>query len=144
LRAVKTGVAIGAGLAQLPRTTVNPRTLLVEPDADYRTLLAEHLAGRGRDVVAVSSFSEAREQLKLAPFDLIVTATRLGAFNGLHLVLIARSMNMSMAAIVTTPTPDEVLEREASSFGAAFVARPWENLAVLSDAVLRVTQSQPL
>jgi CheY-like chemotaxis protein len=118
--------------------------LLVEPEELRRALLASHLAASGREVVAVASFTEAREQLKATPFDLIVTATRLSAFNGLHLVLLARAAYPSIAAVITTPTPDEVLQREATGFAAGFAAAPWDNLAVLDAALGQASAIQPV
>jgi FixJ family two-component response regulator len=56
--------------------------------------------------------------------DLLITELRLGAFNGLHLVVLARSSQPAMATIVLTGVPDPVLETEAKRLGAVYLVNP--------------------
>lgn len=89
-----------------------------------------------------SSFEDALALLKSQSFHAIVTAHHLDAHNGLHLVLRARSERPDVIAIVTTPDPDPVLDRETSAFGAVSVVAPWQDAAALIK-VLKASGVQP-
>jgi response regulator of citrate/malate metabolism len=71
-------------------------------------------------VIVARSFHDARTQLGAWPPDALVTNLRLGDYNGLHLVLLARSANHATRCIVYSDRPDTYLVREAQSIGAFF------------------------
>ncbi len=81
------------------------------------------LEGAGFTVHACGSFSEARQSLDRATPDLLLTQLRLGAYNGLHLVIQGRLQSPRMRAIVTGRERDVGLETEARRSGAVFM--PW-------------------
>jgi hypothetical protein len=60
----------------------------------------------------VNSFSAARVAVEKHPPDLLISEMRLGAFNGLHLAIIARGRHATTRAILIGP-PDPVMEAEA-------------------------------
>ena len=66
------------------------RILLVETDDVARGRL-EAAAGSLAHVESHRRFETARAKLFRAPFDLLVTNVRLGAYNGLHLVYLCSS-----------------------------------------------------
>jgi DNA-binding NtrC family response regulator len=70
------------------------------------------------------SFEEARDMLVAQPPAVLVADIRLGAYNGLHLVLRGKQARPNMAAIVTTDWPDKVLMAEAEAMGATFLLKP--------------------
>jgi FixJ family two-component response regulator len=53
----------------------------------------------------------------------MVTDLRLGAYNGLHLVLLARQRASEMSVIVYSAHADAALRAEAHSFGAVFLEK---------------------
>ena len=115
-----------------------PYSILV---VDQRPLvlarLVEPLREAGYDAIAASTFEAAQQHLAVSPPNLLIAPVRLGLFNGLHLVLRGRFDHPEMAAIVTAPAKDPLLEAEASTYGAACVVAPQtftELLALVSSA----------
>ena len=100
------------------------RVLLVDANRDSET--EQVLKSAGHLVTRAFGFEEAKRCLQFAPPDLLMTDVRLGAYNGLHLVLRAHAQHPEMRAIVVDADHDPVLEREASEAGATYVAKPFE------------------
>jgi DNA-binding NtrC family response regulator len=96
---------------------VPKRILLVEPDAVRREAFSSILA-RVADVDAHTDFSSARHSLPLMPYDLLVTQLRLGPYNGLHLVYLAR--RLMIRSVVYAASTDVILAREAQLAGAFY------------------------
>jgi DNA-binding NtrC family response regulator len=94
-----------------------PLILLVEPNATTSVVLQRGLAPMA-DVVASSSFQQARVVLRERPPDLLVTNLRLAAYNGLHLVLIATAGTRSV--VYSTADFDRILALEAQRHGAFY------------------------
>jgi ActR/RegA family two-component response regulator len=116
-------------------STVPPEVLLVEPDHAILDRLINPIQAAGFDVVHADAFFDAVELLRARPFVAVVTAHRLGAHNGLHVVLRARREQPRIITVVTCPADDDVLCREAASFGAKAVIAPWENPIPLLEAL---------
>src|SRR5262245_52793454 len=87
--------------------------LVVEDDRPLLAGISEWLDNAGFDVWSASSFDAARAVLDRAVPDLLLTDIRLGAFNGLQLVIRARSVAPRLKAIVMTGYPDPVVLGEA-------------------------------
>jgi DNA-binding NtrC family response regulator len=100
------------------------RVLLVDANRDSET--EQVLKSAGHLVTRAFGFEEAKRQLQFAPPDLLMTDVRLGAYNGVHLVLRAHAEHPEMPAIVVDADHDPVLEREANGAGATYVAKPFE------------------
>ena len=113
--------------------------LVVQPDDLTRQQMSSALASVGFIVMGASSFEAARGVLNTAPVDVLLTDLRLGEYNGLHLVLLARSVRPDVAAVVIAPTADGVLQRDADVLGATFVLRP-VSVHELRGAVIRTVQ----
>lgn len=96
-----------------------PNILIVDDHRVTRLGLAEMLADAGYSVVTAGSFQEARGILRETPPDLLIADVRLGAFNGLQLVI-----NYRVPAIVITGYADSVLEAEARRVGADYLVKP--------------------
>ena len=105
---------------------MNVPVLLVNPDRDNLSIMAASLRASGYDPTLTDDFEDATALLKTGGFAMLITAERLGAHNGLHLVLRARASQPTVAAVVTTLQPDPVVEAEATIFGAVCVVSPWE------------------
>ncbi len=69
--------------------------------------------------------------------DVLITDVRLGAFNGLQLVVRAKSISPDVVAVVLTGFDDHVLHQEAVGVGAHFLLKPIrvEQLLQLLDSV---------
>src|SRR3954469_18804318 len=95
-----------------------PRVLIVDPDARSRAELVLWLRHPGYAPIDAVSFEEARHWLTTSRIDVLVTALRLGAFNGLHLVIAARGLQPHLRAVVTALEADPGVSGEARQHGA--------------------------
>ena len=75
------------------------RILLVETDRAAATVADHVLTNAGYRVAWVDSFADAIRQSTADCPDLMITALRLGPFNGLHLVLRCRASDAEMPAV---------------------------------------------
>jgi DNA-binding NtrC family response regulator len=91
------------------------------PDA-LRT--RELLETSGFGVRVACSFDEAKRMIAEDPPDVLVTDLRLGAYNGLHLVLRTRVDHPRLASVVVSPFADAALANEAARQNAVFLVRP--------------------
>jgi DNA-binding NtrC family response regulator len=105
--------------------------LVVDADGPARGQMAEWLRGAGYATLEAAAFDQARRLLAAGPPDVLVVGLRLGAFNGLHLVITARAVHPALRAVLTTSAEDAALEREARQADAAYVVKP-----ILRDALL--------
>jgi CheY-like chemotaxis protein len=97
------------------------RLLVVDPDLESRTAVERALAAAGNFVTCVSGFEQAKQRLLFAPPDLLITALKLGSYNGIQLVLRAHAENPAMPALVLHDVYDPVLEQEAINAGAVYL-----------------------
>ena len=120
------------------------RVLIADPVPETREAIERTLTGLGHFVTSVSNFQEAKQRVLLAPPDLLVTALKLGAYNGIQLVLRAHADNPAMGAIVMDEVMDPVLEREATNAGAVYLTKPVDEpaLASLVDRLLNSANAQ--
>jgi len=102
-----------------------PQVILIVDD-DPATLagLVALLEGTGHSVAGASDFAEGRRLLTQLPVDLVVVDVRLGAYNGLQLLVLSKSLSSPPAAIVTSGFEDPVLEAEARQLDAPFLLKP--------------------
>jgi DNA-binding NtrC family response regulator len=110
--------------------------LVVDSDSSDLVSTVLLLQSAGYHVVSAKAFDEAKQLLAGEAPDLLITGLRLGQYNGLHLILRSRTAHPAMAAIVTSPYHDSVLEAEAQRQRAGFVVRPIPDSAFL-EAVSR-------
>ena len=108
------------------------RALVVDGNQAALSASTLALASAGYQVMCASQFGTARQRLAFAPPDLIIAAMRLGAYNGLHLVLHGRAVNPGMPAIVMDERPDPVLEVEAKKMDAVYLGERPDHDALVS------------
>jgi DNA-binding NtrC family response regulator len=120
-----------------------PQILLVNPDAPLSASFAPLLSSGGFEVTLAGDFDEAAEVLRRRTFHAVVTAHRLGSYNGLQLVLRARSDRPGVLTVVTSTVRDLQLEAEAAVFGAVCLVAPWQDAARLLE-VLRAAGTLPV
>ncbi len=109
------------GAWRLMRETV----LIVDPDTESQRAMRDALkAGRYR-TIAAAEFQGATALLESVQPALLITAIRLGEFNGLHLVVLGRHGDPRLAALVVDDRRDAGLEYVALSVGATgYLVRP--------------------
>lgn len=114
------------------------RVLVVGPASESKATVERVLADAGNFVSSVSDFHEAKQRLLLVLPDLLVTTLKLGAYNGIQLVLRAHADDRSMPAIIVHDISDPVLEREAAGAGAIYITVPIDetSFAELVDRLL--------
>jgi DNA-binding NtrC family response regulator len=101
------------------RRSAPPDVILVEPNLAIADVLHEVVA-RSAPARCCCDFVTARHMLHESPPALIVTNLRLGMYNGLHLVYLARSFAPRTRCIVYTAVPDLTAAREAVAAGAFY------------------------
>jgi DNA-binding response OmpR family regulator len=102
-------------------TSKPSRILLVDDDPATRIGLAELLTDAGYETRAVATFEEGLRALRTETPDLLIADVRLGAFNGLQLLV---STPRTVPAIIITGFADPVLESDARQHGADYVLKP--------------------
>jgi DNA-binding NtrC family response regulator len=100
------------------------RVLLVDDDPQVQAVVSDWLIRAGHRVVVCPGVEEAQEHLAGKPFDLLLTDVRLGAYNGLQLVIQARELFPHLPIVVMTGYEDVVIRRDAERFGAIFLTKP--------------------
>jgi DNA-binding NtrC family response regulator len=98
--------------------------LVVEPETATREALLGWLLDAGYRVQGARSFQAGRRILAATTPDLLIADLRLGAYNGLHLVISARAVNPALHAIVMTGADDTGLQAEARAVSAGYLVKP--------------------
>jgi DNA-binding response OmpR family regulator len=125
-------------------STRTPYSVLVVDERPLvATRLVEPLREAGYDVIVATTFEAAKQWLAVQTPNLLIAASRLGLFNGMHLVVCGHIDHPTMAAILTAHEKDPLLEAEASTYGAACVLTP-ETSAELLALVSSTFASQPM
>jgi DNA-binding response OmpR family regulator len=116
--------------------------LVVETDPARAAQLAMPLEEAGFAVTRVGSFDEAVALLPTTGALALVTAVRLGAFNGLHLILRARAERPHILGCVTSASPEPSVQSDAASFGAQHLVAPWDDPAAFVQRVSRLLSTE--
>lgn len=110
--------------------------LVVERTLQEALSLAALLTASHFHVTVAETFPKAKASLGAHAPALLITEVRLAEYNGLHLVLRAKSVAPAMAAVVLSGVADRVLQADAELLGATFVVKPVSQ-AELTAAVFR-------
>lgn len=121
-------------------------SLVVDPVPSTLAVVVSAISALQLELITTETFLAARELLERRPPNLLVTAIRLGEYNGLHLVLRAKAERPDIAAVVTCTARDSVLEAEAAAMGATFVQLPTsvEELRAAIVRTLFATSDEPV
>jgi DNA-binding response OmpR family regulator len=106
--------------------------LVVDDDPAVLGLIDQWLTVAGYAVVACGSFQTARHHLGDVPPDILLTDVRLGAFNGIQLVILAKEQDPQMDTIVMSAFDDPALRKEAAQCGAEYLTKPFTREQVLA------------
>ena len=108
-----------------------PRVVLVVGDSAARSEIIGALRSTSYRVTSAGTFEQASRVIADRAPDVLITELRLGAFNGLHLVIRGRAQNPDTVAIIYTASPDQVVAAEARRLGADLLVRPVAPSALL-------------
>jgi DNA-binding response OmpR family regulator len=114
--------------------------LVVLLSQDRLQALASLLKRRGHDVISAGSFEEAGQALSEDAPDLLITEIRLGAYNGLHLVIRSSVHHPHMKAILLGRVCDPLLEQEARSLGATYLVDPRDPNELLATVLRKLEE----
>jgi CheY-like chemotaxis protein len=103
---------------------MGPVILIVDDDPATLTGLVALVEGSGHSALGAPDYAEGRRLLAQIPVDLVIVDVRLGAYNGLQLVVLAQGLPSPPAAIVTSGFEDRVLAEEARHLNAPFLLKP--------------------
>jgi DNA-binding response OmpR family regulator len=99
--------------------------MIVDDDDVTLAALGQLIAQWGHDVLMFPRFESARTSLTTdGPPDVLVVDVRLGMFNGLQLVHVAKQLSPAMTIVAVSGFDDPVLRAEAAAAGAAFLPKP--------------------
>lgn len=107
------------------------RVLVVKADPKSAGASEQSLLSAGYHVTSASDFEEAKTRLLFAAPDLLITDLRLGAHNGVHLLIFAHASHPDMPGIVLDTLHDSVLEKEVQNEGGVYVAGPCSDQELL-------------
>lgn len=111
--------------------TTNRHVLLVDDDHSLLRLVSQWLTRGGYSVVACDSFEDAKQHLAHSEPDVLLTDLRLGAYNGLQLVILAREQHPRTLTVVMSAYDDATLRDEAERCGARYLLKPFSSQAIL-------------
>jgi DNA-binding response OmpR family regulator len=104
------------------------RVLVVEPDLDQALTLRDALLGDGYVVEVVHTFEAAVRTLTMGGIGVLVTAVRLAAFNGLHLIIRTRALDPRVRSIVVGLSADR--SADITRLGVPFLQKPVAGTAI--------------
>jgi ActR/RegA family two-component response regulator len=95
--------------------------LIVDVDSARLERLERHARAAGLVVSTASCFAAARQEIRNAPPDVLVSALPLAAYNGLHLAIVARQHHPDCAAVIFSQEAGEGSASDAESVKVALV-----------------------
>jgi DNA-binding response OmpR family regulator len=98
------------------------RILVVEPDSVIASGVVQVLASAGHRVAWVDTFADAIWVSAAGAPDMVIAALRLGAYNGLHLLMHVRTHDPNLAVLIMCD--DDDYTADIRRFGARRVAKP--------------------
>jgi DNA-binding NtrC family response regulator len=118
--------------------------LVVDDDADVRTLLDRVLTKSGYTAVEAASGSEARAFLGRQEFDVVLVDMKLPDASGLDILRWAREADVDTEFVVLTGNADVETAVEAMRLGAYhYIAKPWRN-AELVEVIGKAAEKKAL
>ena len=129
----------------LPGDSLRSSTvLLVDADSRLMNGIAGALRAGGYEVLEAATFEDGKRLWDSARPDVLVVDVRLGQFNGLQLLMRARSDRPDLHAIITSPFADTVLEAETRRFGGTFLTKPLQPWQILHAVRSAPTKTGPV
>jgi FixJ family two-component response regulator len=105
--------------------------MIVDDDIDLLRAMVPLVASWGLSVVSFDKFEAARAELMAGiEADALVVDVRIGSFNGLHLVYMARYLRPTMTLVVMSGFDDPVIRTDTEKAGARFLLKPVPSVAL--------------
>ena len=98
--------------------------LVVDPNGSSRAQIVTALTSVGFHVIATDTFESAKQRIVTSPPSVLITAVKLGEYNGFHLVLRVKSIAPNTVVIVTSDEDAAMFQKEAHQAGATFMVDP--------------------
>jgi DNA-binding NtrC family response regulator len=98
--------------------------MIVDDDVVVLHALEQLVSSWGYQPVPFSTFEDARAFLEASAPDALIVDVRLGRFNGLHLLHLARQAHSAMVMLVVSGYDDPVLREETDRLHAQFLLKP--------------------
>jgi len=103
--------------------------LVVDDDADVRSVVRRGIARLGHQVWDVADGAEALELLKTTPFDLIVSDVFMAEMDGMELLMRIQQLELNVPVVLISgggfTSRDEVLRMAASCGAVATLDKPF-------------------
>ena len=117
--------------------------LVVQPLLADAIFITEVLTAAGVQVTT-ANFAEAKARLAAAVPHLLVVDICQGEYNGLQLVIRGLAGRPGMAALVTCPYGDVVLQRETEALGATYILKPISREELLAAAARTIWRDRDI
>lgn len=117
--------------------------ILVVAFSGQGNALLNLLRSAGHHVIGAITAPEAIELLAHHSPDLLISELRLGAFNGLSLVIRHQSSHPNMGAIILDRLYDPVLAGDARHYGAVYLVEPISESQLLAQVARKLTKLNP-
>ena len=99
--------------------------MIVDDDVAVLGAMERLMTDWGYTTVGFKDFKQAQDALRSGyDPDVLMVDVRLGAFNGLQLILLAKDLRPVTRGIAMSGFEDPVLREEAKTAGAAFLLKP--------------------
>jgi DNA-binding response OmpR family regulator len=126
---------------------VRRQAMVVVSEPNIGETLVEWLSGSGYAARVIRTFAAARAELDGSSPDLLIAQIKLGAYNGLHLAIRARSRG-SKTPVILVGDRDPVLQSEADRLHASYLTTPLDEQLLLetvrrAEAEYRPTRRSP-
>ena len=109
-----------------------PAALLVDVEARSLFELSRAFRAAGYRTFGATSFRDAKRLLITERPDVLVADVRLGEFNGIQLLMLAREVRPDISAVITNLFADSVLAEETRRLGGTFLVKPLNVRALLA------------
>jgi two-component system response regulator RegA len=100
------------------------QVVIVDDDDLALSALKRLVAFWGFDVVPFSRFEDARAFISARSPDALIVDVRLGEYNGLQLVHLAKQASPHIAVVAMSGFDDSVIRAEAERAGATYLVKP--------------------
>lgn len=114
-----------------PGNAAEPTVLIVDVEPRSLYELSSAFRAAGYRTLGASSFAEAKRLLIAEQPQVLVADVRLGEFNGIQLLMIAREVRPGISAVITNAFVDSVLAEETRRLGGVFMVKPLDLRALL-------------
>jgi DNA-binding NtrC family response regulator len=130
------------GGSEQPSTERPHKVLIVESSVKELQQLAAAFRRLGFEPMEATTLEAGKRLWTAHQPPVLIADIRLGQFNGLQLLMHARSERPDVRAVITCAFPDRVLEAEAHRFGGVFMVKPVTAADLL--ATLGISPDQPI